>query len=100
MIGWIALGVGIFVGLVVLMALYYYNRFITLENRIDNSSSQIDVQLRKRAELVPNLVKVVKGYAKHEKGIMEDISAKARSPIDLFGDQLTPINGKETKQTK
>ena len=70
MIGWIALGVGIFVGLVVLMALYYYNRFITLENRIDNSSSQIDVQLRKRAELVPNLVKVVKGYAKHEKGIM------------------------------
>ena len=65
------------IGLVVLIALIfvvYYNRFITLENRIDNSLSQIDVQLKKRADLVPNLVNSVKGYAKHEKGIMKEVT--------------------------
>ena len=44
----------------ILILIYYYNRFIVLENRIDNSLSQIDVQLRKRADLVPNLIKTVK----------------------------------------
>jgi len=65
------------IGLVVLIALvfiFYYNRFVTLENRIDNSLSQIDVQLKKRADLVPNLISSVKGYAKHEKGIMKDVT--------------------------
>jgi len=63
--------------LVVLIFILYYNRFVTLENRIDNSLSQIDVQLRKRADLVPNLIGSVKGYAKHEKGIMDEVT-KAR----------------------
>ena len=57
--------------------IYYYNRFVVLDNRISNSLAQIDVQLRKRADLVPSLVKVVKGYAKHEKGIMTEVT-KAR----------------------
>ena len=61
----------------VLIFILYYNRFITLENRVDNSLSQIDVQLKKRSDLVPNLVNAVKGYAKHEKGIMEEVT-KAR----------------------
>ena len=56
--------------ILVLMLIYYYNRFTVLENRIENSESQIDVQLKKRAELVPNLVNTVKGYAKHERTIM------------------------------
>lgn len=73
MIWWI-IGIGI---LIVLVFIIYYNRFIVLENRIDNSLSQIDVQLKKRADLVPNLVKSVKGYAKHEKGIMNEVT-KAR----------------------
>jgi LemA protein len=63
--------------LVVIIFIYYYNRFVVLGNRIDNSLSQIDVQLRKRAELVPNLINTVKGYAKHEKGIMNEVT-KAR----------------------
>lgn len=54
--------------------MYYYNRFAVLSNRIDNSLSQIDVQLRKRADLVPNLIETVKGYAKHEKGIMKEVT--------------------------
>lgn len=65
------------IGLVVLIVIIfvvYYNRFVTLENIIDNSLSQIDVQLKKRADLVPNLISSVKGYAKHEKGIMSDVT--------------------------
>ena len=64
----------------VIIFIYYYNRFVTLENRIENSEAQIDVQLRKRADLVPSLVKVVKGYAKHEQTIFDKIT-KARSEL-------------------
>ena len=66
--------------LIALMFLFYYNRFVTLENRIDNSLSQIDVQLKKRADLVPNLIASVKGYAKHEKEIMTDVT-RARQAL-------------------
>mgnify|MGYP001582048740 CR=1 FL=1 len=66
--------------LIVLIFIIYYNRFVTLENRIDNSLSQIDVQLKKRADLVPNLIDSVKGYAKHERGIMTDVT-KARTAL-------------------
>ncbi|MEK6847642.1 MAG: LemA family protein [Nanoarchaeota archaeon] len=70
MIWWI-IGLAIFIALIFVV---YYNRFIILGNRIDNSLSQIDVQLKKRADLVPNLISSVKGYAKHEKGIMKDVT--------------------------
>ena len=65
---------GAIVVLILLALVVYYNRFIVLENRIDNSLAQIDVQLKKRAELVPNLINTVKGYAKHEKSIMSDVT--------------------------
>ena len=64
---------------VVLAFIIYYNRFTILENRIDNSLSQIDVQLKKRADLVPNLLSTVKGYAKHEKSIMEDVTSSRKA---------------------
>jgi len=62
--------------IVIIIALFviYYNRFTILDNRIANSLSQIDVQLRKRSDLVPNLVKTVKGYAKHESKIMDNVT--------------------------
>jgi len=63
--------------LLVVIFIVYYNRFVTLENRIGNSLSQIDVQLKKRADLVPNLVNAVKGYVKHERSVMADVT-KAR----------------------
>lgn len=71
MIEWI---IGIIVILLILVVILYYNRFVVLENRIDNSLSQIDVQLKKRADLVPNLLNAVKGYMKHEKSIMSDVT--------------------------
>lgn len=84
-----ALGLWIGVGAVVLVGgtfIYYYNRFVVLENRINNSLAQIDVQLKKRADLVPSLVKVVKGYAKHEKAIFTQIT-KARTEL-MKGDNI------------
>src|SRR3989344_6313218 len=68
---WVILGLAV---LLAVIFIYYYNRFIVLENRIKNSSAQIDVQLKRRADLVPNLVESVKGFAKHEKAIMTEVT--------------------------
>jgi LemA protein len=65
---------------ILLVFLSYYNRIIRLENRIDNSWAQIDVQLKRRADLIPNLMETVKGYMKHEKEVLENVT-KARSAI-------------------
>lgn len=51
-----------------------YNDLVTLRNRVDNQSAQVDVQLKRRAELVPNLIETVKGYAKFEKSTLTDIT--------------------------
>lgn len=66
--------------LIVAWILATYNRVIRLENRIDNSWAQIDVQLRRRGELIPNLVETVKGYAKHEREVLENVT-KARAAL-------------------
>ncbi len=66
--------------IVLLVFLSYYNKIIRLENRIDNSWAQIDVQLKRRADLIPNLMETVKGYMKHEKEVLENVT-KARSAI-------------------
>lgn len=57
-----------------------YNNLIRLRNRVQEAWSQIDVQLKRRSSLIPNLVETVKGYAKHEKQVFEDVS-KARSAL-------------------
>ena len=58
----------------------FYNRIIRMENRIDNSWAQIDVQLKRRADLIPNLMETVKGYMKHEKEVLENVT-KARASL-------------------
>lgn len=69
-------------GTVVVLALMYgvsmYNSFISLRNRLENAFSQIDVQLKRRYELIPNLVEVAKGYMKHERETLEAV-IKARN---------------------
>ena len=62
------------VALIIIIFISYYNKFVIKGNRIDNSLAQIDVQLKKRADLVPNLIETVKGYAKHEKSIMTEVT--------------------------
>ncbi len=71
----------IIIGIVVLLALWVvfaYNRFITLVNRAKEAWSDIDVQLKRRYDLIPNLVSTVKGYAAHESGAFEKVT-KARA---------------------
>lgn len=68
------------VALVILYIWYLYNNLVTLRIRIKEAWSQIDVQLKRRADLIPNLVESVKGYAKHEKTVFENVT-KARSAL-------------------
>ncbi len=88
---WIALGV---VAALLLYVIYLFNRLVSLRNRVDNGWSQIDVQLRRRYDLIPNLVETVKGYAAHEREVFEDV-ARARSrgiAADTVGDQAQAEN--------
>ena len=57
-----------------------YNGLVSLRNRVKEAWSQIDVQLKRRSSLIPNLVETVKGYAKHEKEVFENVT-KARSAL-------------------
>jgi LemA protein len=77
MIGWIITGVVVFI---VFILIVMYNRFVVLRNRIDNAWAQIDVQLKRRYDLIPNLVETVKGYAKHEKKVFTEVT-KARTAM-------------------
>ena len=75
----------IFVVLVVLTFILYYNRFAVLSNRIDNSLGQIDVQLKRRADLIPNLIETVKGYAKHETAAIKEVTEARKALVSAKG---------------
>ncbi|MDP9342206.1 MAG: LemA family protein [Actinomycetota bacterium] len=68
---WIVLGV---VVLLLLYGIYVFNKLVRTRNRVDNAWSQIDVQLRRRYDLIPNLVETVKGYAAHERELFEEVT--------------------------
>jgi LemA protein len=68
----------IIVVLLLLSTIVLYNRLVVLRNRIDNAWSQIDVQLKRRYDLIPNLIETVKGYAAHERQLLENVT-KARA---------------------
>lgn len=73
----------ILIGVGVLVVVYFvatYNSLVVLKTRIQEALSGIDVQLKRRADLIPNLVETVKGYAKHEKEVFENVT-KARSAL-------------------
>ena len=65
---------------VIATIIHMYNNLVGLRNRVKNSYAQIDVQLKRRNDLIPNLVETVKGYAGHEKGVLEEVT-KARTNV-------------------
>ncbi len=98
MLGWIIL---IIVVVVILLIVFgYYNRFAILKNRIENSFAQIDVQLRKRADLVPNLVSSVKGYMKHEKTMIREVNEARKALVSVMpsGDMAKKIKAGDKLQ--
>ena len=70
----------IILGAIILYIIFMYNSLIVLRTRIKNAWSQIDVQLKRRYDLIPNLVNTVKGYVKHEKTVLTDLT-KERSNL-------------------
>ncbi|MFP4402684.1 MAG: LemA family protein [Candidatus Nanoarchaeia archaeon] len=74
---WIGIGVVVVIGLWILLT---YNAFVRLKNQVENAWSQIDVQLKRRTDLIPNLINTVKGYAKHERETLDSVT-EARSQL-------------------
>lgn len=66
--------------IIIAAIIHMYNNLVGLRNRVKNSYAQIDVQLKRRNDLIPNLVETVKGYASHEKGVLEEVT-KARTSV-------------------
>ena len=81
MIGWIILAV---VVLLILVVVGIYNNLVSLKLRVENAWAQIDTQLKRRFDLIPNLVETVKGYAKHEEETLEKVIA-ARNKLTAGG---------------
>lgn len=94
--GWIILI--IVVVLLVLYVISVYNGLIQLRNKVDDQASQIDVQLKRRFDLIPNLVETVKGYTKHEKETLEGV-IKARNTYNTAGtlEEQLKADGELTK---
>jgi LemA protein len=83
---------------VLLAGIYLFNRLVALRTRVDNGWSQIDVQLRRRYDLIPNLVETVKGYASHEREVFEDVTqaragAMAAEGVDQQAQAENAISG-------
>ncbi len=74
---WIVIGVVVLLAIIVIAI---YNSLVTLRVRVENAWSDITVQLKRRIDLIPNLIETVKGYAKHEKGVFQEVT-DARSAL-------------------
>lgn len=77
---WIIVGV---IALILLFIAAMYNGLVTLKNRVEEAMSDMDVQLKRRYDLIPNLVETVKGYAKHEEGTLEKVIAARNSAMSV-----------------
>lgn len=104
------IGVWILVGVIVLAVVYVivtYNKFITLIQRTKEAWADIDVQLKRRYDLIPNLVETVKGYAAHERGVFDEVTeARAKAtqvhvdPSNLTAEQVQAMAGAESALTQ
>lgn len=79
---WIVLAV---VAITIIWLIYIFNGLITLKNRTQEAASDIDVQLKRRHDLIPNLIETVKGYAAHEKGVFEKVTQARSNAINAQG---------------
>ncbi len=97
---WILIGV---VVALFLYVIYAYNHFVALVQRTKEAWADIDVQLKRRYDLIPNLIETVKGYAAHERGVMEEVTAaRAKAtqvhvdPTNITAEQIAAMAGAES----
>jgi LemA protein len=97
----VLLAIAVLIAIVFLLGIVVvsmYNRLVTLRNRYKNAFSQIDVQLKRRYDLIPNLVEVAKGYIKHERETLEAV-IKARNAAYAAGQQAARNPGEREAMT-
>jgi len=98
MILWIVLAV---VAVVVLYFIFVFNGLVSLKTRCEEAWSDISVQLKRRYDLIPNLLNAVKGYAKHEKGVFEKVTAARSAAISAKGiDEKSKVENQLTAALK
>ncbi len=85
--------------LVVVMMVSTYNRLVSLRNRVQNGWAQIDVQLKRRHDLIPNLVNAVKGYMEHERGVLQSVT-DARAQAIAAGNDVARRSEAEGELSK
>ncbi len=83
-----------------LFLIYLYNSLIRLRMRVNNAWSQIDVQLKRRYDLIPNLVEAVKGYMKHEKSVLENVTKMRASLVSGSMEDKANANNQITQALK
>lgn len=100
---WIIIAV---VGALLLYLIFAYNNFIRLVQRTKEAWADIDVQLKRRYDLIPNLIETVKGYAAHERAVFEEVTnARAKAtqvhvdPTNITAEQITAMAGAESALT-
>ena len=90
---WLWILVGVLV-LLLVVAVYGYNRLVRLRNEVDTGWANIEVQLQRRTDLIPNLVEAVRGYAAHERAVFEEVT-RARAALQQAG---TPGSAAEANE--
>src|ERR1700733_11391858 len=95
----ITLIIVIILALIVLWIISIYNRVVTLRNQVKNAWSQIDVQLQRRYDLIPNLIEAVKGYMNYEKGTLEAV-VNARNQAQAARNQVEQSGGPTSSSIK
>ena len=81
---------------VVVWLIAVYNGLVSLKNRVEEAWSDIDVQLKRRYDLIPNLVETVKGYAKHEEGVFQKVTEARANAMDAKGDPKASAEAEKT----
>ena len=91
------------IGAVAVYVIFAYNRFVQLVQRTKEAWADIDVQLKRRYDLIPNLIETVKGYAAHERGVFKEVTnARAKAtqvhvdPSNITAEQITAMAGAES----